>query len=104
MASYLGGFPVLQNGGGLQFGANERSLLSVTYQANTLPMSQFASLSADISHVVAGPMLDRLADLVTTSGAVLPIQQKVFGEGSRMAIHPTFLLGSQQWNLQWASA
>lgn len=104
VANYLGGYQVLVGGNGLQFGANQTALLIVTYQTGVNPLSKFASITADLSHVIAGEMLDKMQALASEPGVVLPIKYMAVGAGRQLAVRPVFLLGRQQWNLQFGSA
>ncbi|HKO19665.1 MAG TPA: hypothetical protein VJU82_12340, partial [Acidobacteriaceae bacterium] len=59
----------------------------------------YASITADINHVIAGTMMTKMQSLASSPGVVLPIKQMALGVGRTMAVKPVFVLGRQQWNL-----
>lgn len=99
VANYQGGYQVPA----LPFAANATATLIVTYYAQTLPLNQYASITADINHPVAGEALEQMRDLARVPGTIMPIKMMALGEGSRLTVQPVFVVGSQHWNMQWAT-
>lgn len=103
VSNYLGGYQI-NNGLGLQFSPNQSSTLIITYNVGSTPLSKFASITADLTHAIAGRMFDRMLALASEPGVVLPIRHMSMPYKGSVAVRPVFILGRQQWNLQFGTA
>ena len=101
VSNYLGGYSI-NKGNGVPFGPNQQSMLMVTYNPGTTPVSKYAAIRAEIVHQITGVMMNTMLSIAAQPGVVLPIKHMVLGAGALPK--PVFTLGQQQWNLKFGTA